>query len=172
MSNSNSDNSDSVNSSSPKVKRKRKSKASGPEAPPDFQTAQERVREALRNSPKNSRPPPPPPRPDESEDFSIEELLAFDRYDDPDALIGKFRWLTRGSSLIVQGYTGIGKSSLLLQMAMHWSLGRDFFGMWIQKPFRCLFIQAENNRGDIAEPFQDICRNVLGIEPTSPEIKV
>jgi RecA-family ATPase len=94
---------------------------------------------------------------DNTEWFDLDNLFEFDRENDPDNLIGN-RWLCRGDSFILQGYTGIGKSSLVLQMAMCWTLGRDFFGIKPKRALKILLIQAENNAGDIAEPLQGHCR--------------
>jgi hypothetical protein len=79
-------------------------------------------------------------------------------------LIGN-RWLCRGGSLILQGDTGMGKSSFILQAAMTWSLGRDFFGIKPKRALKIILIQAENDAGGIAEPFQDIIAYVLKPEP-------
>ena len=96
--------------------------------------------------------------------FDLGALFSFDRTKDPDCLIGR-RWLNRGDSFILQGYTGLGKSSLVLQMAMLWALNREFFGIAPKRPLKIILIQAENNKGDIAEPFQDISENIIKLEP-------
>jgi RecA-family ATPase len=57
----------------------------------------------------------------------LDSLLQFDRENDPACMIGK-RWMCRGHSVIVQGSTGIGKSSFVLQMLMAWAKGDSFFG--------------------------------------------
>ena len=85
----------------------------------------------------------------------ISDLLAFDRKADPFNLIGN-RWLCRGSSLVLAGQAGTGKSALLMQACLSWTLGRDFFGIKVERPLRSLVIQAENDLGDCAESFQDI----------------
>jgi len=97
---------------------------------------------------------------DGSELFNLDSLKNFDRENDPDCLIGD-RWLCKGQSLIIQGPTGIGKSSLVLQMLMSWAIGRDFFRLKPVREMCSVLIQAENNEGDVSEPFQDICRHAL-----------
>jgi hypothetical protein len=92
---------------------------------------------------------------DSTEWFSNRSLRTFDRKEDPNSLIGN-RWLCSGGSLVIQGYSGIGKSSFALQMALHWAVGKDFFGIPVKRPLRTVFIQAENDHGDFAEAFQDI----------------
>ena len=92
----------------------------------------------------------------------IANLLSFDRKADPYNLIGN-RWLCRGSSLVLAGQAGTGKSALLMQACLSWTLGRDFFGIKVERPLRSLVIQAENDLGDMSESFQDIC-NGLGFD--------
>jgi len=86
---------------------------------------------------------------------SIKDLMHFDAANDPDNLIGK-RWLTRGSSMIISGGTGIGKSSLMMQIVIQWALGKDFFGIAPVRPLKIGVIQAENDKGDLAEAFQGV----------------
>jgi hypothetical protein len=93
---------------------------------------------------------------DGSKLISIGELLAFNRHQDPDNMIGN-RWLCKGGSLVIQGPTGVGKSSLLMQLAITFALGKPLFrDLRPLRPFKFLIIQAENDKGDLAEPFQDI----------------
>lgn len=90
------------------------------------------------------------------ETMPLEELRRFDRDKDPECMIGQ-RWLCRKKSLLIVGQSGVGKSSLMLQMAMCWAAGKSFFGMHSQSPRRVLIIQGENDMGDVAEAFQDVC---------------
>jgi hypothetical protein len=69
---------------------------------------------------------------------------------DPDELL-KHRYLCRGGGLLLVGQTGIGKSSLGLQLAIKWALGQPAFGFEPAKPLKSLVFQAENDSGDIAE---------------------
>ena len=93
--------------------------------------------------------------PDTTEWFSLDYLLNFDRENDPACLMGN-RWVCEGGSLLFQGYSGIGKSSLMMQKAVYDAVGRDFFGIKITRPLKVVFIQAENDGGDLAEVFQDV----------------
>ena len=86
---------------------------------------------------------------------TIKDLMDFDPDNDPDNLIGN-RWITRGSSMIVSGGTGIGKSSLMMQIVIRWCLGLDFFGIKPVKPLKIGVIQAENDKGDLAEAFRGV----------------
>jgi hypothetical protein len=91
--------------------------------------------------------------------YSVRQLLDFDREKDASSVIGK-RWLCRGDSLLISGPTGIGKSTFATQAVIHWSLGRKFFGISCADPQKILVIQSENNLGDLAIGFQDICDRI------------
>jgi RecA-family ATPase len=69
---------------------------------------------------------------------------------DPLELI-KSRFLCRGGGLLIVGPTGIGKSSLSMQLMLSWSIGRSCFGLAPARPMKILLIQAENDDGDLAE---------------------
>lgn len=69
---------------------------------------------------------------------------------DPNELL-KYRYLCRGGGLLLVGPTGIGKSSLSMQLMLSWALGRAAFGIQPSKPLKSLLIQAENDDGDLAE---------------------
>ena len=86
----------------------------------------------------------------------IDELMAFDRKADPTNVLGN-RWLCRGGSLVMAGQAGTGKSALMMQAAINWTLGQDFFGIRTANgmKMRTLVIQAENDAGDVAESMQD-----------------
>ena len=88
--------------------------------------------------------------------FALDQLLAFDKENDPDAVIGN-RYLCRGDSCLVVGTTGSGKSALCTQLALSWALGREPFGLKSRKgPLRSVILQAENSFGDIAEGVQGV----------------
>jgi replicative DNA helicase len=94
--------------------------------------------------------------------FAVEDLLNFDREHDALEVLGN-RWLCKGDSLLISGPTGIGKSSFAMQGAISWALGKHFFGIKTSAPQKVLIIQSENNLGDLAVSFQDICdRLALG----------
>lgn len=59
------------------------------------------------------------------------------------------------------GQSGIGKSSLSVQAAMFWALGQPFFGIAPVKELKSLFVQAENDIGDMAEIAQGVMDHVL-----------
>lgn len=87
------------------------------------------------------------------ETISLRDLATFDTTNDPNTVLGD-RWLCKGGSCLFVGQSGIGKSSLALQMAINWAIGRQTFGIRPARPLRSLFIQAENDTGDVSEMVQ------------------
>jgi hypothetical protein len=61
------------------------------------------------------------------------------------------RFLCRAGSLLFVGPTGAGKSSAAMQAGILWSIGRPFFGLRPSAPLRVLYVQAENDPGDLYE---------------------
>jgi hypothetical protein len=87
--------------------------------------------------------------------MDFDALLAADRKADPNNILGN-RWLCKGGSLLIVGQSGTGKSSLMMQAAVHWALGRDFFGIKPIRPLRSVILQAENDFLDLGEALQDV----------------
>lgn len=58
-------------------------------------------------------------------------------------------YLRKGQSCIITGPSGVGKSSLIWQMAICWALGRPCFGVAPAKALKILFVQAENDICDL-----------------------
>ena len=85
--------------------------------------------------------------------ISLDVLADFDAENDPDNVLGN-RWLCKGGSCLFVGQSGIGKSSLCMQLAINWALGRTTFGIRPERPLKSLIVQAENDVGDVAEMFQ------------------
>ena len=69
---------------------------------------------------------------------------------DPGELI-RSRFLCRGGVAMIAGETAAGKSSLILQIATAWGMGRPVFGLEPVRPLRTLIYQAENDDFDLAE---------------------
>lgn len=101
--------------------------------------------------------------------FSIKELLKFKPDEDPNCLLGE-RWICKGGSCVIVGQSGLGKSSIAIQAAVTWALGKSFFGIPSKRPLKSLFIQAENDEGDLAEMVQGVI-NGLGLKPDSAEVE-
>lgn len=96
----------------------------------------------------------------------LSELVRHDR-DDPDELL-RFRFLCRGGGLLLTGPTGTGKSSLSMQLMLHWAIGWPCFGIQPARPLRSLVIQAENDEGDVAEMRDGV---VAGMTASDDEIQ-
>lgn len=108
---------------------------------------------------------------DDATVIDVRQLLDFDTANDPDTLVGN-RWLTRGSSMILSGGSGIGKSSLLMQLMITWAAGHPFFGIAPVRPLRIGIVQAENDLGDLAEAFQGVNKGLkLPIEAATVAAK-
>jgi hypothetical protein len=105
-----------------------------------------------------------PPKKSGPEKMAFAELMGFDRLDDPSTVLGN-RWLCRGGSLLIVGQSGTGKSSLAMQASVLWSVGRPFFGIKAVRPLRIVILQAENDRGDVAEAFQDCVAGAMLHQP-------
>jgi RecA-family ATPase len=83
--------------------------------------------------------------------FDLDDLISFRPADDPDCLLGN-RWLGRGGTFVLTGEPGHGKTSLTIAFLSKWALGLPAFGIVPDRPLRCVIIQAENDKGDMAEP--------------------
>ena len=81
------------------------------------------------------------------------ELAAFNILNDENCLLGR-RWLCRGAGLLLIGQAGLGKSSFAMQAAITWALGQPLFGITPVRPLSSLIVQAENDKGDLAEQYQ------------------
>lgn len=74
----------------------------------------------------------------------------------------KHRFLNRGGGMLLVGPTGIGKSSLTMQLSILWSLGKPGFGILPARPLKILIVQAENDDEDMFE-MKDGVRQGLGL---------
>ena len=92
---------------------------------------------------------------------------------DPSILLGN-RYLVRGDGGFLVSTSGMGKSSMSLQMAVHWALGISAFGIPSNGKLRSLFIQAEDSEGDIGEVVASIASrlNLTGEQITDINSKV
>ncbi len=87
--------------------------------------------------------------------FDLEALEKFVSTDDPTVLVGKARrWLCQSYAVSIVGFSGTGKSSLMMQIATSWALGQSCFGLEPVRPLRTLILQSENDFGDCSEAFQ------------------
>lgn len=85
----------------------------------------------------------------------LDDLRSPATENDPSELI-MHRFLYHGGVCLVLGPTGIGKSSFLMQLGIHFAVGKPLFGItpggaYRERGMRVLLIQAENDEGDLAE---------------------
>ena len=65
--------------------------------------------------------------------------------DAPENELLRNRFLSRKGSMLIVGNTGIGKSSLTMQMMIQWALGDGCFGIDPARPLKSLLVQGEND---------------------------
>jgi hypothetical protein len=87
--------------------------------------------------------------------------------DDPNELL-RTGYLCRGGGLLLAAPTGIGKSSFAIQAQTMFALGRAMFGIQPARPLRSLYIQAENDEGDLAEMRDGV---IAGLALSSTELE-
>lgn len=103
---------------------------------------------------------------DLGESYTPKDLLSFDTSNDPDCILGfvggkTTRFLCRKGTAWLIAPSGVGKSSLSSQAAAMWAIGRDLFGIRGGRPLRSIIVQAENDKGDLAEMIQGIESNLV-----------
>ena len=101
---------------------------------------------------------------EEISEIGFKSLVDFDIQHDPNCLLGN-RWLCKGGAVLWIGQAGLGKSSMLIQAAMNWGCGADFFGIKPVHALKSLIIQAENDQGDLAEMIQGVMAAMRADEP-------
>jgi hypothetical protein len=95
----------------------------------------------------------------QADELTFSELLEADTKNDENNVLG-YRWLCRGGSCLFVGQSGIGKSSIAAQASIRWGQGLDLFGVtpWKGRKLKSLFIQAENDSGDLSEMVQGVVK--------------
>jgi AAA domain len=68
-----------------------------------------------------------------------------DIFIDPKTNLAGNRWLTSDGSAFIIAPSGHGKSSLALQLAIYWALGRIVFGIKPARPLKILIVQSEDD---------------------------
>lgn len=94
---------------------------------------------------------------EEVDNLSFSDLANYDTNNDANTVLGS-RWLCKGGGCLWVGQSGLGKSSLAMQAAITWAQGKSLWGVKPPKGKRLksLFIQAENDEGDLAEMLQGV----------------
>ncbi len=93
----------------------------------------------------------------------LQEKIEAEGEADPNELI-KRRFLCAGGAGILAAETGCGKSSFVMQIALHWGAGLACFGLEPTRPLKILLIQAENDNRDLYEEFSGVCRGASNVE--------
>jgi RecA-family ATPase len=99
--------------------------------------------------------------------FTVDQLSNYDTAKDANTILGS-RWLCKGGSCLMVGPSGVGKSSLVMQLCASWAIGKPAFGITPIRPLKVLLVQAENDEGDMAEMLHGVMRG-LEIDPFSDE---
>jgi len=76
--------------------------------------------------------------------------------DDHSVLLGQGRYICRGGICATVSSSGMGKSSLTIQEAFCYAIGRPFMGIKPNGRLRSLIIQSEDDDGDIGEVVQSV----------------
>jgi AAA domain len=87
---------------------------------------------------------------------------------DGSALLGN-RFLCRGGGLLFVGSSGIGKSTAVVQMGICWAVGSECFGIRPPRPLKILYVQAENDEGDLCEMREGV---INGLKLTKKELEL
>ena len=66
------------------------------------------------------------------------------------AALFKNGWLRKGGGAFIVAPSGVGKSSLTIQAAMCWALGREFHGIFPVRRLRIGIIQSEDDRTEVS----------------------
>jgi RecA-family ATPase len=69
-------------------------------------------------------------------------------------------WIERGSYVVINGPTGVGKSVLAVQIGVEAALGRETFGIKVDRPLKVLIVQAEDSKNDRIGQFQTILKRL------------
>ncbi|MBQ9502599.1 MAG: AAA family ATPase [Lentisphaeria bacterium] len=101
----------------------------------------------------------------------LQEKIEAEGETDPNELI-KRRFICKGAAGILAAETGCGKSSFIMQIALHWGAGLACFGLEPTRPLKTLLIQAENDERDLMEEISGVCRGASNVELLSaPQIE-
>lgn len=90
-----------------------------------------------------------------------------DESHDPNILF-RHNWLSLGQSFMLVATSGVGKSSMTVQMAYHWATGRAFLAEPM-RPLKIAIIQGEDSDRDVQEQREGMRRGLIDIEGWSED---
>ena len=100
------------------------------------------------------------PAPDDlPQPLNLEWVRDFKPENDARSILGN-RFLCEGAQMLLIGQTGIGKSTFAAQWGITVAHAELFFGIKPRGALKSLFIQAENDDGDVAEMIQGTMRGM------------
>jgi RecA-family ATPase len=88
---------------------------------------------------------------------------------DPSSLLGSNRYIGRGDGVVIVSSSGMGKSVLQTQWAVHCALGLPFMGIATKDELTSLIVQAEDSDGDVGET---VFSCVEGLKLTEAQRKI
>ena len=86
--------------------------------------------------------------------FTPSELRAYNPAQEP-ILVGDSH-ITRGEVFVIGGEPGVGKSRLVVSLAIAGATGSDWLGLKVRQKFRTLILQTENGRYRLKNDFDEI----------------
>jgi hypothetical protein len=93
------------------------------------------------------------------QEFNLLSLFDLDVANDLNCVLGE-GWLSRGEGLLIVGQSGIGKSTLTMQMAVRWARGHTCFGIKAKQPLSSLIVQQENNEIQCGKMVQGVAKGL------------
>ena len=81
-------------------------------------------------------------------------------------------WLGRGGGLLITASSGVGKSSLIVQSLLSWSLGKEFLARPNNgRRLKCALVQSEDSQRDLQEIRDGMIRGFTTNGWTNDEVK-
>jgi RecA-family ATPase len=69
-------------------------------------------------------------------------------------------WIERGNYALIHGSSEVGKSVLAAQIAIEAGLGRETFGLKVDRPLKVLIVQAEDSKNDRVSQFNTMLKRL------------
>ena len=91
---------------------------------------------------------------------------------DDDNVLFSGNWLGRGGGLLITASSGVGKSSLIVQSLLTWSLGKEFLARPNNgRRLKCALVQSEDSQRDLQEIRDGMIRGFTTNGWTNDEVK-